>query len=551
MMKGKPQILWFLVLVLPLLGGCRKDNGLSDNLAASALISDFAKEIKYNYGPKNRLKGVFKLSLMANQAFDANHWGWEEPSFFLEGGNRVISGIQTFANPLPITTLSFRFFGPYGDGTLPYNEAFTGALRPADILSMKRTNYSASGVEVPPVKPDTYQAVYNAQTGLLESYIETAYDTAGALSTVKSYNFASDPRSSAEFFIENYILRSGVNSTITGITNTKIILSVSATLDSEQVEERNYDAAGALADFTNNSFGTANGATVVKRVTTKAKYLAASGDIAKNTLVQTLSLYSDETSLVWQQVETTLYTDYHFSKKSSYTVKKYNMTGSTKTLIEQNVQIYANGFVAEIDNYTVASGKASLASVELFTRDAQGQITLYQVKNTSGQVTAKTTYTRDTQGRLTQLRAVSVDPNTGNETCTGANYDKTYETLTSSSGTYKKITQTTFPCSGATVSSSPSAATATTYNAFMQPLVVQTYTFVGPAAELTGQTEYTYNSKGAVTKKQDYTVSAGQAVKAGYTLYQYDSNDFLISSIPYDLNDQGTAAYVVTSYTYR
>src|SRR3989339_1229403 len=105
-MKGHGLQTALFALVLAMLMGCEVDNGVKAELAKSDLLDTFAKVLTFTPDYNTRARGVFQLNLKANQALDQEIWNWENPGYF-SNSSRVVSSIQTLADPLPTTSAEF------------------------------------------------------------------------------------------------------------------------------------------------------------------------------------------------------------------------------------------------------------------------------------------------------------------------------------------------------------------------------------------------------------------------------------------------------------
>jgi len=552
----------FLVLLIFLLiSSCARDHGATSQVSDSTLLGKFAKLIYYNYNSADRLNGVYNLKLEANQSFNTNFWGWDVANYYLTGGNLVVASIKTFDDPLPITSISYSTYYGFADGTTPYNRAESGVLRPKFVSDMTIADYDSSGTLTTPVTADTYLVTYDEQTGLPESYQATYYDTSGVKSSTQTNSFKIDPRDSNTFFLSSYILRDA-NDDEVGATTTTIDTSSDSSLIQETLTYRNFDANGDLGDFTGtnssgtaNSFGSANGSTVVKKESVTSKYLVATDDYAINSKVDAIYKYSAETTLVWQQLELTTYEDNFFGRPLTYLKTRHNVaaSGGATTLTYQISKTYQDGLLSEEREYTVSGGSASLSTIKLYSYDDQGREILKETQDSGGTTTGKTTTTIDeSTGKITTIRNVTVSASTGDESCAAGNYDKTYEEISNNGENFRRVTTTTYPCSGTKVSSSASRKIVNTYNLQMQPVLEQIYAdYIGGAAVLTTQIGYSYSSTGAKTQKMTYAISSGVASKGSYINYSYDSNDFLIATINYDSSGNISAAYQIRAYSYK
>ena len=532
---------------------CKKDNDLTNGMAYSELFSSFAKQISYNYDQDSKLSGVFTLRLIGNQSFNTNYWGWEVPSFFTEYAGKSISTVITLADPLPTTSVSYSSYPRYGDGTNPYNAASTGTMYPVEITARATATVGTDGVST--ADSDTYAVSYSSTTGLLSAAVDDRYDTLGALATRRVYTFEVDPRDSSRYYTSLYRLFGSDGTTVTGSTSQVVTSTTTSALKTETVTKANYGTTdGVMADYTDQSFGTANGSTILKTIETTETYYDASGDVAKNTIVVTLDKYSSDTQIAWKQIETTSYADAYLGKISSYSKLQYNVsTSDTNTLSYQNSSTYSAGSVLETRNYTVTGGSASLSSTYTYTYDDYGRLLTFTTKDGSSNATAIETYTRDaTTGNVTSYRPVTVSTSTGDESCATGSYDMTYETVVVSNVSYKKITKIVYGCTSAAVSSTPSSKSINFYNARMQVVSNLEYSYTNGGYVLGTQVDYEYDATtGAKTKQQNYTVTSGVATASTYVLYSYDSNNFLISTAPYSAAGAVSASYSVTSYTYN
>ncbi|MDX2469297.1 MAG: hypothetical protein QNL04_01835 [SAR324 cluster bacterium] len=550
----KKRSLKILSLAFALLAAvsCKKDNNFKNGMAYSDLLSEYAKQITYNIDQDTKLAGVFTLRLTGNQAFNAYYWGWEVPDFFMESSNQSISTVITLSDPLPTTSVSYSYFPVYSDGTVPYNTATTGTVFPKEITARSTSTVSTAGVES--ADDDTYVVTYSSTTGLIADATDTRYDSNGDLSTLRVYTFEVDPRDSSRYYTSHYQLFGSDGTTLTGATAQTVTLTETDDLKTEVVTLANYDTDSALADYTDQSFGTANSSTILKTVETTETYYTATSSVAKNTVLVTTEKYSSASQVAWKQIEKTIYADAYFGKISSYSIVQYNVsTSDTETLTSQNSSTYSGGLVLQTNNYTVSGGSASLSTTYTYAYDDYGRLLTMTTANSSSKTTKISTYTRDaTTGNVTSYRPVTVSTSTGTESCASGNYDMTYETVTVSSVEYKKITQIVYGCSSGSVSSTATSKSINFYNARMQLVSNLEYTYTNGGYVLSSQVDYTYASAtGAMTKQQDYTVSSGVATASTYTVYAYDSNNFLISTIVYTAADAVSASYTLTSYTYN
>ncbi|OGH02114.1 MAG: hypothetical protein A2600_07350 [Candidatus Lambdaproteobacteria bacterium RIFOXYD1_FULL_56_27] len=549
-MKPNHLVLLSLLPLLALAGGCKRDNQLTTEITNSELLLPYARYLKIDKSYTGRVGGAVNPTLRSSQAFNTGYWGWNDTTAYLSGSTSLVA-FATISQPLPDQSLELSYTVPFGDGTWPNNFVSTGVLRPLAITGYTYKSFDASGTDVTPTVPDTYEVGYDTQTGVISTAVLTNYTSAGVLSTKYVYTFAADPRAYSEYYQTGLTLYSGTSLSLVGSTTTAI---ESASVGSNLIETytyKNYGSDGALGDFSTNSFGTANGATVVKKVVTKGTYYDATTDISADTIQTTTTSYSSETAAVYKTQTTEYFNDLTQRTPISTVEAGYTVSGSTETLATKTASYYTSGFETTNISYSVTAGSATPNLTTLTTRNTAGRPTQVVKKNSSDVIYYKAVYTYDTTGREATVRIYDVSA-TGTETCASGNYDMDYQTTTDTAGaTIYILAKTTYPCSGAALSSTPSGKTVTTYNVSFRPTLIQGYTYSVGAFVLTSQTGYTYNSAFQVTKQQNYTVALGLATAGGYTSYNYDSNGFLTSTVSYSSSGSQNAAYVAYTYTYK
>jgi len=551
-MKGSIKILPITagLLGLCLLASCKHDNQFKQQLADSTLTKPFAKYLKLASNYTTRASGASSPVLMSSQNFDSGYWGWNDDTAYLSSPINLVVH-HNFAQPLPTESYQNSFLIPFGDGTWPNNYVSTGVIRPKAITGYTYINYDTTKTDITPTVPNTYTVQYDTQTGVETSAVYSVYDSTGVLSTKKVTKFSADPRSYSAYYNAGYSLYTGAAETLSGSTVTTIEVSNAGKNSLETYTYKNFDAAGALADFASNSFGKVNGSTVLKKVTTIGTYADATTDISANTVQTTTSFYSDATTVVYKSQQSTTYNNLTNRIPQSVIAATYTVAAGVETLETKTVSTYSNGFLATKVDYTVAAGAASVAFTSTYTRNTQGRPTKMSKKDGAGIVFYQEDYTYDSTGRLLTYRPSNVATD-GVLTCVTGSYDQSYNTTTSVAGaTINVVTKTTYPCVANAVSVDPNGKSVTTYNTEFLPSTTQTYTYGSGTFAISAQTDYTYNSSNQVTKQQDYTIAQSIATPSTYTEYSYDTNGFLVSSIGYLANGTPSAPYTVYAYTYK
>jgi len=541
---------------------CKKDNNLEESLANQEDLLNAAKFISYNLNYSTKQKGIYKLSVSGTQAFSSSYWGWEEPTSFLEGGNRIVSLIKTFDTPFPDQFNEHSFNFPFADGTFSDSRAYTGIVRPKNLTASSRIKYDTNGDQTADTSETSHTVSYDTQTDDLESCTVYILDASGDLAKVNRFAFAEDPRLYSSYYTSGYAKFQGVSATRVGSVNIEIQADPTAVNYTETFTYKMFDETGTLGSFDASgdlgplpatTFNAVNGTDVIKIVIAVVHYPTAVGSIAANSIVTTTTKYSDDTTAIYREVVTTEYEDFDLRQRKNHINLAYTVSNNVQTLSSRNVKTYTKGFETGESVYTVSSGNASLSYTTETTRDAQGRKTLFVKKTSSGKIIYQEDYTFDSTGRTESVRSYDVNATTSAQTCNNtSNKDYTYEsTLDSSGQPIRIISEDAYTCSGTTLNSDPGTRISRTYNMVGQLLLTQNFNYVAESYLLTSQLGYEYNSSWAQTRIQNYSVAAGTATTSSHTLYGYDSNLFRISTISYDASGNISAEYFVYTYTYK
>jgi len=551
-MKRSTKVFLFTVGLLGLsqLAGCKQDNSFKTNLAASALTRSFAKYLKIASNYTTKASGASSPVITSSQAFDTGYWGWNDSTGYLSNSTTLVLH-HDFAQPLPTEQYQQSFLVPFGDGTWPNNYVSTGVIRPKEITDYSYTTFDTANTETTPTQPNTYVVQYDLQTGFVKSAVETVYDTSGVIATKTVYKFAEDPRGYSEYYNAGYSVYTGAAQDLSGSTVTNIEVSTSGTSSLETYTYKNFNAAGTLADFTPNTFGSKNGSVVLKKVVTVGVYQDASTDISSNSVVTTTTDYVNDTVAVFKDVQTVVYNNLTNRLPQSSIAATYTVASGVETLASKTVTTYADGFEATRVEYAVAAGVPTALITTETTRNTKGRPTQVVKKNATSVIYYQEDYTYDSSDRLSTFRVLNVAAD-GGLTCAAGSYDMSYQVTTSVAGaTINFVTKADYPCATTVLSADPTGKVTTGYNAEFLPVSVQTYTYTAGTFVLTAQTGYTYNTSNRRTRQQDYTVVQEIATAGAYIDYTYDTNGFLVSQIGYTVAGMPSAAYTVYNFTYK
>ncbi|OGG97000.1 MAG: hypothetical protein A2508_07465 [Candidatus Lambdaproteobacteria bacterium RIFOXYD12_FULL_49_8] len=545
----KSAVLGFSLLAL---WGCKKDNGFKDRMTNSELLVPFAKYLTINLHSTDRVGGAISVQVSASRAFDTGYWGWNDQTGYLANASFLVFN-KEISTPLPENSLEFEFFRPFVDGSLPNNYVSTGILRPKAINGYTYVTKDKNGNDVTQSQPNTYEVQYDTSTGDLTAAVKTLFDTSGNQTYKYIYTYAADPRDYSLYYPSGYSLYTGATQTFTGASTTTIEVSTEGNNKFETHTYRNFTSSSTLGDFTDNSFGIKNSATVVKKIMSVGFYKDATTDVSADSINTTTTYYSADTTAVYKEVDMKNYKNWDRRQLKTYTTETYNINSGTETLASRQVINYTDGLETQRTDYSVSGGTASLSAKTTTARNTRGRPVTVTVSNSSSITNYREDYTYDSDFRLSTFRAYNVS-STGVDSC-ASGYNQTYLQSTDTSGNLIYIvTKTTYSCNtaGTTVdTSTPSAKTVTTYNSIWKPTLIQTYTYTSGAFQLASQLGYSYNNAGLTTQKQSYLVSLGLATSDTYTVYQYDSNGFLTATINYTAGGVIAANYDTTTWAYK
>ena len=549
----KTTKLWALGFGLLALAGCKSDNGFKNGMTNSELLVDYAKYLTINLGYTDRVNGAISINITSSRTFDTGYWGWNDPASYLANSTYLISN-QEISTPLPENSYEFEFWRPFSDGSLPNNYVYTGVLRPKAITGYTYQTLDSSGADVTQSQPNTYEVQYDSSTGDLAAAVKTIYDTSGNQTYKYIYTYSSDPRDYSIYYLTGYAQYTGTDQTFAGSTTTTIEVVTEGNNKIETYTYQNFGSDGTLGDFSDNSFGTQNGSTVLKKIITKGFYDDATTDVSADSINTTTVYYSDDTTSVYKEVDKKYYANWERRQLSSYTTEAYNVASTgTETLASQEAINYTDGLETYRTLYTVTSGTASINYTTATTRNTRGRKTDVIVANSSGTTTYTEAYTYDTNNRLSTFRAFNVAGGTTSTCASG--YDQSYLESTDTGGNVIYIvTKVEYDCAAdgsAVDTAAPNAKTVTTYNSIWRATLTQVYTYTSGAYQLASQLGYTYNDNGQVLQKQTYAVSLGLATADTYVNYAYDANGFLISTINYTAGGVISANYDLTTYVYQ
>ncbi|MFH2131824.1 MAG: hypothetical protein ABIK68_15735 [bacterium] len=543
-------------IFLPL-SSCKTDNELQSALIEYEPLLRGSKYVTYNLSSSSQVRGVYTLSLSGTQAFDSNYWGWEQPAYFLSGGNMTLSAINTISSaqpPGPQDYATHSAAPAFADGTFPTARAYTGIIRPLSFATIKRTFYNSSGELAYDDNLKTYSLSYDATTDLIKEYSILTQENATDTVTLNTYGFSADPRSYSTYYASSYTKKAGANNTLVGSVTTMITAdSTSDTYTYRRTNENgvlgSFDASSDLGYLDSGFFDDANSQTILKIVTAVTYYPTATVDISADSLETITEKYTSETNVVYKEVTIEHYANYRLRQLADYQKKTYNVSGSTETQLSQQKKWYTNGYLVLDHTYAAASGWTSPSSYVVYVYDAQGRVTAFEQKDASGTTTFKKVYTFNGSGQTASVRSYNVD-SSGVETCnSSSNKDYSYTTQSSTS---KTISEISYGCTGTSLSTTPSEKITRTYHTSGKLITYQRYSYLSIAYLLTSQTAYGYGSSGERLYIQNYSVDGtGQATATTRTEYTYDDNLFLTSTINKNASGQVSTSYYVYSYTYR
>ncbi|MDH5560680.1 MAG: hypothetical protein OEY59_07475 [Deltaproteobacteria bacterium] len=554
--------------IMTSLFSCKENNNFIADLQEADFIKKAAKYISYDQDYSTRVNGVYKLSLNGSQAFSADYWNWNyptpflnnDPSWiypapFLENNDETISVIKIMSDPLPENSHQFTANQPFADGVFPTKQASTGIIRPIPLSARTIQTYNTSGDEITNAYPPTYNVYYDNMTGKLDKTVETVFDATGGHLSLMIKTFLEDPREYSDYYLSGFSYRTGINDDFIGSTTTLIEADATGGNYKETYTYRNFDATGALGDFSMNSFGTENGFNIAKKITIKTHFTEASGDIPANTIIEETLKYTSGDVPVFKEMATYSYQDFPLRKLSGYQFSSYNVTGDTLTLTTLQEKDYTDGFETTERVYSISNGVSLLTSTKEYARDTQGRISGLEIKNDQGIPLYREIYTFDSSNRTDTVRSHDVDASTDLNSCNATkNIDYIYETIPTATQDFKRISKIYYACkadNSAINADQPLSKGSITYNEMGLPTLVQTFTWFAGNYVLNTQTGVEYNSTGAKTKLQNYSVTSGIATPSSYTLYEYDTRHFLTSTKNYDASGDFSSNFDVTTYTYK